>query len=145
MTTLPIRNPRSLNCSLVRSELEVAASNEARFNERVSQSEAIRAQADQATRLLREINRNDEGLKQLVEQFNFLMAEQRYLEASKDVAPVISQMSPGTALDNLARVESSIASNEALSARPLKLANRALSTPFAVSKRRPYHSMVTRR
>ncbi|MCA9158915.1 MAG: hypothetical protein KDA72_11340, partial [Planctomycetales bacterium] len=74
--------------SLVSSELEVAASNEARFNERVSQSEAIRAQADQATRLLREINRNDEGLKQLVEQFNFLMAEQRYLEASKDVAPV---------------------------------------------------------
>ncbi|MEZ6149068.1 MAG: hypothetical protein R3C09_03020 [Pirellulaceae bacterium] len=42
------------------------------------------------------------------------MAEERYLEASKDVAPVISQMSPGTALDNVARVESSIASNEAL-------------------------------
>ncbi|MEO8272209.1 MAG: hypothetical protein ABI557_21035, partial [Aureliella sp.] len=100
--------------SQVSTALQIAAYNEARFNERIGHSESIRAQADQATRLLLETSRQDEALKQLVEQFNYLMVEQRYLEASKDVAPEISRMTPGTALDNLARVESSFASNEAL-------------------------------
>ncbi|MCA9132737.1 MAG: hypothetical protein KDA45_06270, partial [Planctomycetales bacterium] len=100
--------------SLVSTALQNAAEKEARYLDQVQRAETIRAQADQAQRLLAETNRQDETLKQLVEQFNFLMKEQRYLEASKDVAPEIGRNAPDTVLDNITREESSLASNYAL-------------------------------
>ena len=98
----------------VGSAIKLAATREAQYIDRVQQAEVQRAQADQAQRLLAETNRKDESLKQLVEQFNFLMASQRYREANKDVQPVISDAAPHSKLDYVTREESSLAANYAL-------------------------------
>ncbi len=87
---------------------------EARYLDRVQRREAINAQANAAERLLNETARRDESLKQLVEQFNFLMDERRYLEASQDVAPEIRLLAPDTPLENVTREVSSLASNYAI-------------------------------
>ncbi len=98
----------------VSSAIQLAASAEAKYIDRMERAETIRVQADQTQRILAETSRRDESLKRLVEQFNFLMSSQRYLEASKDIAPEIGRTAPLTALDNVTREESSLASNYAL-------------------------------
>jgi len=100
--------------SQIASALQNAALKEAQFIERISRSEAIKAQADQTERLLSETSRRDEALKQLVEQFNYLMEEHRYLEASKDVAPEVSRLAPDTNIAVVTREVSSFAANYAL-------------------------------
>ena len=98
----------------VRSAIQIAALKEARYLDRVQQAETVRSQADQAMRLLAETDRREESLKQLVEQFNFLMTSEEYLAASKEVAPEIGIISPNSTLHVVTREESSMASNEAL-------------------------------
>lgn len=105
---------RSQLRSQVASALQNASFKEAQFIDQLSRNEAIKAQADQTERLLAETNRKDEALKQLVEQFNYLMSEQRYLEASKDVAPEVGRLAPETVIDIVTREESSFAANYAL-------------------------------
>jgi tetratricopeptide (TPR) repeat protein len=105
---------RSQLRSQIASALQNAALKEAQFIERISRSEAIKAQADQAERLLTETSRRDEALKQLVEQFNYLMEEHRYLEASKDVAPEVGRLAPETTIAIVTREVSSFAANYAL-------------------------------
>ncbi len=105
---------RSQLRSQVASALQNASLKEAQFIERLSRNEAIRAQADQTERLLSETSRKDEALRQLVEQFNYLMSEHRYLEASKDVAPEVGRLAPASVIDIVTREESSIAANYAL-------------------------------
>jgi tetratricopeptide (TPR) repeat protein len=100
--------------SQVRSQIQRVAVLEAEYMDRVERAETIRAQANAAERLLAETHREDETLKQLVEQFNYLMSQHDYLEASKDVAPEIERIAPQTPLANITRIESSIASNFAL-------------------------------
>ncbi len=95
----------------VSSSIETVAILEARYKDNVQRQEAIKSQANAAERLLNETNRRDESLKQLVEQFNYLMDERRYAEAARDLAPEIELLAPDTPLENVIREESSLAAN----------------------------------
>ncbi|MEZ6138600.1 MAG: hypothetical protein R3C53_27265 [Pirellulaceae bacterium] len=97
----------------VGSAIQVVAKQEAAYFDRVERAETLRTRANAAERLLAETNRRDESLKQLVEQFNFMMAQQRYLEAAQDIAPEIGDLAPDTALENVTREESSLLANYA--------------------------------
>jgi hypothetical protein len=105
---------RSLLRDQIGSAIEQASVQEVRFRQRIAQSEAVRSQADAAERILNETQRGEDSLKQLVEHFNFLMSRQRYLEASKDVAPEIQNLVPDSVLAVVAREKSSLVSNQAL-------------------------------
>jgi hypothetical protein len=100
--------------SQIGSAIQQVSLQEAKQIQRNAQAEAVRAQADAAQRLLNETRREEESLKQLVEHFNFLMSRQRYLEASKDVAPEIAKLVPDSELAVVTREESSLMSNQAI-------------------------------
>lgn len=101
----------------VSTAIQMVALQESRLLDQVQQSETLRVQSSQTQRLLSETQRRDEAIKQLVEQFDYLMKQHRFLEASKDVAPEIGQLAAGTALDNITREQSSLAANQALNGR----------------------------
>ena len=84
---------------------------EVKFKERIAQSEAVRAQADFAERVLNETRRDEESLKQLVEHFNFLMTQQPLSGSLKDVAPEIEKLVPDSVLAVVTREESSLLAN----------------------------------
>ncbi|MBX3423955.1 MAG: hypothetical protein KF752_20550 [Pirellulaceae bacterium] len=96
------------------SAIAQASLQEVKLRQRLAQSEVVRAQADAAQRILNDTRRSQESLKQLVEHFNYLMAQQRYLEASKDVSPEIEKQVPDSVLAVVTREESSLLSNQAL-------------------------------
>ncbi len=98
----------------IRSQIQVVAAKEARFLDRVQRAEAIRSQQDQIQRLLAETERDEEYLKNLVDQFNFLMVQQDFLAASKEVAPEIGEVAPDSVLHNVTREVSSLLANQAL-------------------------------
>ncbi|HBE69412.1 MAG TPA: hypothetical protein DDW52_14800, partial [Planctomycetaceae bacterium] len=98
----------------VREQIRVVALQESRYLDRVQRSEAVRSQADQIQRLLAETEREEEYLKNLVDQFNFLMEQQDFLAASKEVAPEIGVIAPDTVIHNVSREVSSLLSNQAL-------------------------------
>ncbi|MEC8557651.1 MAG: hypothetical protein VXZ82_21830, partial [Planctomycetota bacterium] len=98
----------------VGSQVKLVAAAEAKYLNEMQRTETVRAQADQTQRLLAQTNRREESLKQLVEQFNYLMATQRYNEANDDVAPEISRKAPDSVIADVSRVKSMTASNQAL-------------------------------
>ena len=100
--------------SRLQNSIRSAAVEEGRYLDRVQRAETIRAQADASQRLLAEVNRTDESIKQLVEQFNYLMDQRKFLEASKDVAPEVSKLAPDTPIENTIRESSSLLANYAL-------------------------------
>ncbi len=98
----------------VRSKIQIAAAEEAKYIDRIQRAETVRAQADASQRILAEISRKDESVKQLSEQFNYLLSQKDYLEASKDVAPEIEQLIPDTPMANSVRETSSLQANYAI-------------------------------
>ncbi len=105
----------------VGSAVQVTAKLESDYDDRIQRAEAVRTQADAAQRLLAETYRREESLKQLVEQFNFMMEQQRYHEAHVDIAPEIAELAPDTVLENLTREESSLLANYAAVRRAFEL------------------------
>ena len=77
------------------SALQSASLKERDFLARLAQREAIEAQASQNQRLLAEQNRDDFAVKQLVERFNALMAQEAYAEANNGIAPAIDDLVGG--------------------------------------------------
>ena len=98
----------------VRGQLQTTAEAEARYLDRVAREEAVRANAAAAQRLLAESERRETALKQLVESFNFVMSQGRYLEASQELSPEIEVLSPNSPLSALTTHESSIRANSEL-------------------------------
>ncbi len=98
----------------LQSAIRTAAVEEGRYFDRVQRAETLNAQADASQRLLAEVNRTDESVKQLVEQFNYLMAQRKYLEASKDIAPEVGRLVPDTPIENTIRESSSLLANYSL-------------------------------
>jgi hypothetical protein len=105
---------RALLLDRVRAAIQTASIEEGRYLDRIQRAETVRAQADASQRLIAEMNRTDESLKQLVEQFNYLLSQRRYLEASKDVAPEVGRLAPGTPLESVIREGSSLLTNYAI-------------------------------
>ncbi len=98
----------------VRAQLQTTSEAEVRYLERIAREEAVRASAAASQRLLAESERRDTALKQLVESFNFLMSQGRYLEASQEIAPEVEALSPNTPLASATFLESSLLANESL-------------------------------
>ncbi len=98
----------------LQSAIRTAAVEEGRYLDRIQRSEVLNAQADASQRLLAEVSRTDESVKQLVEQFNYLIAQRKYLEASKDIAPEVGRLVPDTPIENTIRESSSLLANYSL-------------------------------
>ncbi len=105
---------RSELAAQVRTVLQAAAIESARYQDRVARSQAVSAQQDNNQRILAQINRTDETVKQLVEQFNYLMRQRKYLQASKEVSPEVEKLLPGTDIENTLRETSSFQANYAI-------------------------------
>ena len=95
----------------LQNAIRTAAAAEGIYLARVQRAEVLSAQADASQRLLAEVNRTDESVKQLVEQFNYLIAQRKFLEASKDIAPEVSRLVPDTDIENTIRESSSLLAN----------------------------------
>lgn len=94
--------------------LERVSEREARYLDQQARNAAVRSQAEASRRLLDESARRETALKQLVESFNFLMSQYRYLEASQEIAPEIETLAPETPLAAVTHHYSSLFANQAL-------------------------------
>ncbi|MDZ4847997.1 MAG: VWA domain-containing protein, partial [Pirellulaceae bacterium] len=98
----------------VTSAIESSSRSAALFREQRARAEAVITQASATERLLADRERATASVQQLVERFNALMTQQLYSEANTEIAPVINDLLPDTAISRAVEVESSIASNQAV-------------------------------
>ena len=96
---------------LIASDIQVAARREAVVSEQIASAEAAAAQAAQSQRLLTERARVESSVQQLVERFNALIAQQLYVEANTEIAPVINEIAGGTVIATVTETKSSTESN----------------------------------